>query len=176
MKSAAALRQKMAHSVMVLDGAMGTMLQRFSFDEAAFRGERFADHGQLLQGNNDLLCLTQAAAVRSVHEAYLKAGARLIETNTFNSTSLEQRKYGLEEYCGEINRQAVTIVREAIAAQGLEGEAWVVGSIGPTSISLSLSQDVDDPSKRACDFANLSQAYAEQISALAEGGRRSAAH
>ncbi|MGH0030619.1 MAG: methionine synthase [Myxococcota bacterium] len=159
--------------ILVFDGATGTMLQSKGLTEADFRGERFADHPVDLKGDNDLLCLTRPDVVREVHDAYLAAGADIIETNTFNATRTSQADYAMEPHVAEINRRAAEIALEAAeawTAQTPDKPRFVAGSIGPTSKTLSISPDVNDAAFRDLTFAELRDAYAEQIEALVRGG------
>jgi 5-methyltetrahydrofolate--homocysteine methyltransferase len=159
--------------VLVLDGAMGTMVQRFKLDEAAFRGKRFADFPYNLKGNNDLLVLTQPQVITEIHEAYLEAGADIIETDTFNANRISLADYHLEDHAYEINLAAARLAKEA--ADGYSRIAggkprWVAGSIGPTSKTASISPDVQNPAYRAVSFDDLYQAYREQAKGLLDGG------
>ena len=135
------LRQAFSERILILDGAMGTMLQRFKFQESDFRGERFRDHGRDLKGNNDLLVLTQPEAVLSVHRDYLAAGADIIETNTFNGTRVAQGEYGLEHIVPELNREAARLAKQACDElfQKTGRRAYVAGALGPTNRTASLS-------------------------------------
>jgi len=169
----AQLEQLLAERILVIDGAMGTMLQQKKLEEADFRGARFADHGRDLAGNNDLLVLTRPDAVREIHEAYLAAGADLIETNTFSATRIAQADYGMEDCAAEINRRAAELAVEAARAwtrRTPDRPRFVAGAVGPTNKTLSISPDVEDASRRDLDFATLRAAYAEQMRALIEGG------
>ena len=170
---AARLRQLLADRILVLDGAMGTMIQRHALDEADFRGERFADWTQPLKGNNDLLTLTQPAIIRDIHRAFLDAGSDLIETNTFNSTSISQADYGMEGLVYELNAEAARLAREAADAKSAETPdrpRFVAGALGPTNKTLSLSPDVNDPGFRALSYEELRDAYREQVAGLVDGG------
>ncbi len=189
---AAALEAALRQRILVLDGAMGTMLQSHSLDEAGYRGKRFAagcdagqahDHARAqadangcdyqLKGNNDLLSLTQPEIIRDVHLAYLRAGADLVETNTFNSTSISQADYGLQHLVRELNRESAKIARAAcdrIAAETPQRPRWAIGVLGPTSRTASLSPDVNNPGFRNVDFDELADAYAEAAHGLIEGG------
>ena len=163
------LRQR----ILVLDGAMGTMLQRYKFEEADFRGLRFKDWGQPLQGNNDLLSLTQPEAIAEIHRKYLTAGADIIETNTFSSTSVAMADYGMEELVYELNFEAARIAVEAAIEIGMttpDKPRFVAGSIGPTNKTASLSPDVNNPGYRAISFEQLRAAYREQVEGLLDGG------
>ena len=158
--------------ILVLDGAMGTMIQDKRFSEADFRGARFADWGQDLRGNNDLLILTQPDAIRDIHLAYFLAGADICETNTFSSTTIAQADYGLEAYAAELNREGARLAREAAAlAQARDGRRrFVAGALGPTNRTASISPDVNDPGFRAVTFDDLRTAYAQAALGLIEGG------
>ena len=158
--------------IVVLDGAMGTMIQRHKLGEADYRGARFASHARDLKGDNDLLVLTRPDVVRAIHAAYLDAGADVIETNTFNATSLVQSDYGLEHVVYELNVRATELAKEAARdAEKRDGRPrFVAGAIGPTGKTLSLSPKVDDPSFRAVTFDQVRDAYAEQVRGLLDGG------
>ena len=155
--------------ILVLDGAMGTMLQRYKFEEQDFRGERFKDFPHPLKGNNDLLSLTQPEAVKAVHRAYFEAGADIIETNTFSSTTIGMADYHLENLVCELNFQSAKIARE-VADEFSDKPRFVAGSIGPTNRTASMSPDVNDPGFRAVTFDDLKTAYKQQIEALLDGG------
>ncbi len=165
----------MSRRILVLDGAMGSMIQSYELDESDFRGEAFADHPRDLQGCNDLLCLTRPRVVEEIHRRYLEAGADIIETNTFNATSVSMADYGLEARTYEINKAAaelaVTAAR-AMTAETPDRPRFVAGSIGPTNRTTSLSPDVDDPAFRAITFDQLMSAYHEQVRGLMDGGGR----
>ena len=159
--------------VLVLDGAMGSMLQQYQLNEKEYRGKAFVQHPQDLKGNNDLLCLTQPEIVETIHRAYLEAGADIIETNTFNATSISQADYGLEAWVAEINKAAAACARraaEAFTAQDPSRPRFVAGAIGPTNRTASISPDVNRPEFRAVSYEELVEAYYEQAKALAEGG------
>ena len=159
--------------VLVLDGAMGTMIQRYALSESDFRGERFATHPQPLAGNNDLLVLTRPDIISAIHREYLEAGADIIETCTFNSQRISQSEYATEECVREINLAAARLARaEADRATQLTPERprFVAGSIGPTGKTCSMSPDVADPAARAIDFDTLYECYTEQIEALYKSG------
>jgi 5-methyltetrahydrofolate--homocysteine methyltransferase len=159
--------------ILVLDGAMGTMLQRHGLDEAAYRGDRFQDHPSDVRGNHDLLCLTQPDAVRWVHAAYFAAGADIVTTNTFNGTAISQADYGTAHLVREINNAAARLAREAAdeaTRRTPDRPRFVAGSLPPTNRTASLSPDVERPGFRAITFAELVDAYAEQADALLEGG------
>ncbi len=155
--------------ILVLDGAMGTMLQRYKFEEEDFRGERFKDFPHPLKGNNDLLSLTQLEAVKSVHRAYFEAGADIVETNTFSGTTIGMADYHMEDLVYELNYQSAKIARE-VADEFTDKPRFVAGSIGPTNRTASMSPDVNDPGYRAVTFDELRIAYKEQVEALIDGG------
>jgi 5-methyltetrahydrofolate--homocysteine methyltransferase len=159
--------------ILVLDGAMGTMIQRHNLSEADFRGARFADHAQDLRGDNDLLVLTRPDIVRGVHDAYLAAGADIIETNTFNGTAISQADYRLEALAYELNVEGARLAREAAAAwtaKTPDKPRFVAGAIGPTNRTLSISPDVNNPAYRALTFDQLRDAYKDQVRGLMDGG------
>ncbi|MEY3552618.1 MAG: hypothetical protein RL735_966, partial [Pseudomonadota bacterium] len=158
--------------ILVLDGAMGTMIQDRKFTEEDFRGQRFKDWPRDLRGNNDLLILTQPEAIREIHLSYFLAGADVCETNTFSSTTIAQADYGLEDYAVELNREGARLAREAAdAAQKADGRRrFVAGAMGPTNRTASISPDVNDPGFRAVTFDDLRIAYAQAAQALIEGG------
>ncbi|CAJ0884563.1 5-methyltetrahydrofolate--homocysteine methyltransferase [freshwater sediment metagenome] len=167
-----ALEEAAASRILILDGAMGTMIQRHTFGEADFRGSRFKDHAKDLRGNNDLLILTQPAAIKAIHVAYLEAGADIIETNTFSSTTIAQADYGLEALAFELNREGAKLAREAAdeVAAKTGVRRFVAGSIGPTNRTASISPDVSNPGFRAVTFDELRAAYKEAALGLIEGG------
>jgi 5-methyltetrahydrofolate--homocysteine methyltransferase len=167
------LERALAGRILLLDGAMGTMVQQHKLDEAAVRGERFRDHTHLVKNNIDLLVLTRPELIASIHHAYLEAGADIIETNTFGSTSIAQADFGLEAHVYELNVEAARMAREA--ADAWTGRTptqprFVAGAIGPTNRTLSISPDVNDPAFRATTFAQVRQAYREQVRGLVDGG------
>jgi 5-methyltetrahydrofolate--homocysteine methyltransferase len=158
---------------LILDGAMGTMVQRHGLTEADFRGRRFAGHGRDLKGNNDLLVLTQPDVISGIHHAYLEAGADIIETSTFNGTAIAQADYGLEAIVYELNVAAAGLARDAAGAWTGKTPGrprFVAGAIGPTNRTLSLSPDVNNPAFRAVTFAQVRDAYTEQVRGLLDGG------
>ena len=167
-----ALREAASERILVLDGAMGTELQRSRFSEEDFRGERFKDWKQDVKGNNDLLILTQPDAVLNVHLDYFRAGADIVETNTFSGTSIAQADYGMEAIVYELNYEGARIAREAaLIAQKEDGRRrFVAGAIGPTNRTLSISPDVNNPGYRAVTFEQVRDAYAEQVRGLVDGG------
>lgn len=159
--------------ILILDGAMGTMIQRHKLTEEDFRGERFKNHHSPLKGNNDLLSITQAEIIKQIHSAYFEAGADIAETNTFNSNSISQADYHLESLVYELNFQSAKIakeVAEAFTAKNPEKPRFVAGSLGPTNRTASLSPDVNDPGYRAVTFDDLVTTYTEQLNALIDGG------
>jgi len=163
------LHDILTRRIAILDGAMGTMIQRYRFQEEDYRGKRFADYAFELKGNNDLLVLTKPEAVLEIHRAYLDAGADIIETNTFNSTRISQADYGLEALVPELNLAAARLARQAV--DELPGRpAFVAGAIGPLNRTLSISRDVNDPGRREVTFDQVAEAYREQVAALVEGG------
>ncbi|MDX2286435.1 MAG: methionine synthase [Bacteroidia bacterium] len=167
------LESLLVQRILVLDGAMGTMIQRYGLEEADYRGSRFAEARRPLKGNNDLLSITRPDIIQEIHRQYLDAGADIIETNTFSATSIAQADYGLEALVYEINYESARIAREAARqATALDPEKprFVAGAIGPTNRSASLSPDVNDPGFRNVTFDDLVEAYHEQIRGLADGG------
>jgi len=169
----AELERLLSKHILVLDGAMGTMIQAFEFEENDFRGERFKDHSLPLRGNNDLLTLTQPERIAGIHRAFLDAGADLIETNTFNSTSISQADYGLEQLVRELNYAAAELARKEVdqfCVLTPEKPRFLVGSIGPTNRTASLSPDVNRPDFRNISFEELHLSYLEAASGLIEGG------
>ncbi len=167
------IQEAIKKNILVLDGAMGTMLQRYNFSEEDFRGERFKDFPHSLKGNNDLLSLTQPQAIRAVHAAYFEAGADIVETNTFSGTTIGMADYYLEEYVYELNYESAKIAREVadeFTAKNPDKPRFVAGSIGPTNRTASMSPDVNDPGYRAVTFDDLRIAYKQQVEALMDGG------
>ena len=162
------IRRELEKRILVIDGAMGTMIQRYKLSEADYRGERFKDWHTDVKGNNDLLSITQPQIVTTIHKQYLDAGADIIETNTFSSTSIAQADYDMQSLAYELNVAAVKCAREAITQYGKN--AWVAGAIGPLNKTLSLSPDVNNPGFRAVDFDEVAAAYYEQVSGLVDGG------
>ena len=168
-----ALYQQLAQRIMVLDGAMGTLIQRYRLEEADFRGSRFAEWPCDLKGNNDLLVLSQPAVIREIHDAYLAAGADILETNTFNATSIAMADYRMESLSAEINREAARLARscaDAWTAKTPDRPRFVAGVLGPTNRTCSISPDVNDPAFRNVTFSQLVDAYRESTRALVEGG------
>ncbi|WP_445957563.1 homocysteine S-methyltransferase family protein [Yeosuana sp.] len=167
------IKQALQDRILILDGAMGTMLQRYKFTEEDFRGERFKDYPSPLQGNNDLLSITQPQAIKDVHAKYFEAGADIVETNTFSGTTIAMADYHLEDLVYELNFQSAKIAREVADAFTLKEPhkpRFVAGSIGPTNKTASMSPDVNDPGYRAVSFDELRIAYKLQVEALIDGG------
>jgi 5-methyltetrahydrofolate--homocysteine methyltransferase len=165
------LYETLKQRILLLDGAMGTMIQRHKLDEAAYRGERFADWPSDLKGNNDLLAITQPEIIQGIHEDYLNAGADIVETNTFNATRVAMADYDMEDISYEINLAATKLARQACDKIGTEDKPrYVAGVLGPTNRTCSISPDVNDPSFRNITFESLSDAYVESTRALIEGG------
>jgi len=159
--------------ILVLDGAMGTMIQRHKFSEEDYRGERFKDYSQPLQGNNDLLSITQPEAILDIHRKYFEAGADIAETNTFSSTSIAMADYAMEDLVYELNFASARLARQAadeFSAKNPDKPRYVAGSMGPTNRTASMSPDVNDPGYRAVHFDELKEAYLEQIKGLIDGG------
>ena len=166
-----------AKRILVLDGAMGTMIQRHTLTEADFRGDRFADHPRDLKGNNDLLVLTRPDVVAGIHQEYLEAGSDIIETNSFSSTAIAQADYGLEPYVYELNVEAGRLAKAAAvewSARTPGKPRFVAGSMGPTNRILSISPDVDNPAFRAITFDALRSVH-DQVAGLIEGAATAAA-
>ncbi len=163
------IRQLAAEKILLLDGAMGTMIQREKLTEEDFRGERFKEHSHLLQGNNDILCLTRPDVIEKIHLAYLEAGADIIETNSFNANRVSQADYGMEDLSYEMNRAAAAIARKAVDEfTGHRG--FVAGTLGSTNRTLSISPDVNDPGFRNITFDDLKETYLEAVTGLIDGG------
>src|SRR3954469_2983951 len=166
-----ALPGLLAQRIAILDGAMGTMIQRFKLTEADYRGERFKDHAKDLKNDADLLVLTRPEIIRDIHEGYLAAGADIIETNTFGANSVAQDDYGLGHIARELNVAAARLAREACDKFSTPDKPrFVAGALGPTPRTASISPDVNDPGARNVDFEELKTAYYEQASGLLEGG------
>jgi len=158
--------------LLVLDGAMGTMIQQYKFSESDYRGERFKDYPSSVKGNNDLLSLTQPEAIKTIHEKYLDAGADIIETNTFSSTSIGMSDYDMESIVYDLNYESAKIAKAAANKYTLIDSSkprFVAGSIGPTNRTASISPDVNDPGYRSVTFDDLVIAYSEQVNALIDG-------
>lgn len=168
-----AIKQILQERILVLDGAMGTMLQQYNFTEEDYRGKRFKDFQFPLKGNNDLLSITQPEAIAEVHRKYFEAGADIVETNTFSATSIGMADYHMEDIVYELNYESAKIakqVAEEFTRQNPEQPRFVAGSIGPTNRTASLSPDVNRPEYRAITFEELRVAYKEQVEALIDGG------
>lgn len=169
------LRELLEQRILMIDGAMGTMIQRYKLEEADYRGERFKDYHLDIKGNNDLLCITQPQIIKTIHKEYLEAGANILETNTFNAQAISLEDYKMSNLAYEINFEAARLAKEAVAEFVAEhpeaaGECFVAGAIGPMNKTLSLSPDVNRPGYRAMTFDEATDAYYEQIKALVEGG------
>ena len=169
----ATITQEIKKRILILDGAMGPMLQRYNFSEEDFRGERFVAFPYSLKGNNDLLSLTQPKAIRDIHAQYFEAGADIVETNTFSGTTIGMADYHLEDLVYELNFESAKIAREVadeFTTKNPEKPRFVAGSIGPTNRTASMSPDVNDPGYRAVTFEDLRIAYKQQVEALLDGG------
>ena len=169
----ATLKQIINERVLILDGAMGTMIQRYNLSEQDFRGERFAGIPGQMKGNNDLLCLTRPDVIKDIHRKYLEAGADIIETNTFNAQRISMADYHMQDLCREINLAAARLARELAdeyTAKTPRKPRFVAGSVGPTNKTCSMSPDVNNPALRALTYDELAAAYQEQMEALLEGG------
>ena len=167
------ISQIVSDRILILDGAMGTMIQQYNLTEEDFRGERFAHIPGQLKGNNDLLCLTRPDVIQDIHRKYLEAGADIIETNTFSSTTVSMADYHVEEYVREINLAAVKLARELAdeyTAKNPDKPRFVAGSVGPTNKTCSMSPDVNNPAYRALTYDELAAAYQQQMEAMLEGG------
>ncbi|HZJ36143.1 MAG TPA: homocysteine S-methyltransferase family protein [Gillisia sp.] len=167
------LEEILSKRILVLDGAMGTMLQEYKFTEEDFRGERFANWPVSLKGNNDLLSLTQPKAIADIHRKYFQAGADIVETNTFSGTTIAMADYRMEELVYELNYESAKIAKKVAQELTLENPdkpRFVAGAMGPTNKTASMSPDVNDPGYRAISFEELREAYREQAKALIDGG------
>ncbi len=168
------IRKELEKRVLVIDGAMGTMIQQYKLDEKDYRGKRFSDWHKDLQGNNDLLSITQPSIIKTIHKEYLKAGADIIETNTFSATTIAMADYDMQEFAYELNFESAKIAKEAILEfQNESGDTtpkFVAGAFGPTNRTLSMSPNVNDPAYRALTFDELVRAYSEQAKGLLDGG------
>ena len=154
--------------ILVLDGAMGTMIQTYKLEEEDFRGDRFKDHEILLKGNNDLLSIIRPDIIKDIHKGYIDSGADIIQTNTFSSTSIAMEDYALQDLVYELNFESAKIAREV--TDKFDNKKYVAGSIGPTNKTASMSPDVNDPGFRAITFDELVESYKEQIKGLVDGG------
>ena len=167
------IEETLLKKILVLDGAMGTMLQGYKFSEEDFRGDRFVDHPCSLKGNNDLLSLTQPDAIKTIHRKYFEVGADLVETNTFSSTSIGMGDYQMEAWVYEMNFESAKLAREVadeFTKKNPDKPRFVAGSIGPTNRTASMSPDVNDPGYRAVTFDELVVSYTEQVKGLVDGG------
>lgn len=167
------IKEILKERILVLDGAMGTMIQRYPLEETDFRGERFKEHGKALKGNNDLLSITRPEIIKEIHALYYEAGTDIAETNTFSGTTIAQADYDLQSAVYDINYQSARIAREVadeFTAREPDKPRFVAGSMGPTNRTASISPDVNDPGFRAVTFDDLVQAYKEQATALLDGG------
>ncbi len=172
-ESDALLRELFTRRIALLDGAMGTMIQRHPLTEEDFRGERFKNHGHDLKGNNDILSITRPDVIKGIHRGYFDAGSDVVETNTFSTTTVSQADYGLEGAVREINLAGAKVAREAadeFMAANPGRRVFVAGAVGPTNRTASMSPDVNNPGYRAVNFDGLVISYAEQIEALLDGG------
>src|SRR6478736_1977543 len=170
------IKELLDQRILIIDGAMGTMIQRYKLSEADYRGERFKDWPSDIKGNNDLLCLTQPQIIRNIHKEYLEAGADILETNTFNAQRVSLADYHMEGLAYEINLAAAKIARDAVKEFNHDSRLtthepkFVAGAIGPMNKTLSLSPDVNNPGYRALTFDDAVNAYYEQVKGLVEGG------
>ena len=162
------IRNELEKRILIIDGAMGTMIQRYKLAEEDYRGERFKDWPSDLKGNNDLLSLTQPHIVKEIHKQYLEAGADILETNTFNAQKVSLADYGMQALAYEMNLAAAKVAKEAVKESGKQ--AWVAGALGPMNKTLSLSPDVNNPGFRALSFDDAVDAYYEQTKGLVDGG------
>ena len=171
MKNPSILKTLIRSKVLVLDGAMGTMIQKLKFDESDYRGERFKNYDILLKGNNDLLSITQPDAILNIHKEYLDAGADIIMTNTFSSTSIAMADYNMESLVHDLNYESAQLAKKAVKEyDSPDKPRFIAGSIGPTNKTASMSPDVNNPGFREVHFDDLVVSYFEQISALVDGG------
>ena len=169
----ATIQELVQERILILDGALGTMIQKYNLTEEEFRGARFVEQPGQMKGNNDILCLTAPHIVHDIHRKYLEAGADIIETNSFNAQRISMADYHVEDYCREINLAAAKIAREIADEYTAKNSAkprFVAGSVGPTNKTCSMSPDVNNPAFRAITFDELVEAYQEQMEALLEGG------
>ena len=162
------IREELDKRILIIDGAMGTMIQQYKLTEKDYRGDRFANWHKDVKGNNDLLCITQPHIITEIHKQYLDAGADIIETNTFNSTAVSLADYDMQSLAYELNVAAVKCAKEAIVQSGKT--AWIAGAIGPLNKTLSLSPDVNNPGYRAVTFDEVVNAYYDQVKGLSDGG------
>jgi 5-methyltetrahydrofolate--homocysteine methyltransferase len=172
MTQSADIRRELQKRILVLDGAMGTMIQEHRLTEKDFRGERFASHSCDVRGNNDMLCLTQPALIESIHMKYLHSGADIITTNTFNANRISLSDYDMESLVHEINACSARLARKAVDecnCRTPDRPRFVAGTLGPTNKTLSMSPDVNDPAYRAITFEYMTETYIEQIEGLIDG-------
>lgn len=166
-----ALKSALEERILILDGAAGTFIQGYELDEAGYRGERFADWSEEIKGNNDILILSRPEIITEMHQAYLDAGADIIETNTFSATTIAQADYAMEDLAYELNVEGAKLARAAAdTASTNDRPRFVAGAIGPTNRTASISPDVNDPGKRNVDFETLARAYGDGARGLIEGG------
>jgi 5-methyltetrahydrofolate--homocysteine methyltransferase len=173
MSTETTIKDILSKRIMIIDGAMGTMIQKYNLSEEQYRSERFKDIEQLVKGNNDLLVLTQAQIISEIHGQFLESGADIIETNTFNAQSISMADYNMKDLVREINLEAAKIAKKIANEYTLKNPdkpRFVAGAIGPTNRTASLSPDVNQPGYRAVTFSDLCEAYSEQINALIDGG------
>ena len=165
------VREISQHKILILDGAMGTMIQRHALEEKDFRNDELLNHSSPLKGNNDLLSITRPEIIKSIHKEYFEAGADIVETNTFNANSISQADYALEDWVHRLNVESAKLAKEAAQECSTpENPKFVAGSIGPTNRTASLSPDVNRPEYRAVTFDDLVACYSEQVKGLLEGG------
>jgi len=167
------LTKALSERILILDGAMGTMIQKYQLEEADYRGEQFSDWKIDLKGNSDLLSVTRPDVIEEIHYQYLEAGADIIETNTFNAQAVSMEDYGMQGLAKALNESSATVARKAVdryLKQNPDREVFVAGAMGPMNKTLSLSPDVNNPGYRAVNFDQVAQAYYEQIQGLVEGG------
>lgn len=164
------IQQLLQERILIIDGAMGTMIQRHKLEEADYRGERFKDYPSDLKGNNDLLCLTQPEIIKNIHLEYLKAGADIIETNTFNAQKVSLADYNMQSLAYEMNVAAAKCAKDAVKEFNSSEPKFVAGALGPLNKTLSLSPDVNNPGFRSITFDEAVEAYYEQIKGLVDGG------
>ena len=167
------LHDAIAERILILDGAMGSLIQSYQLEESDYRGERFSDWPTDIKGNNDLLSITRPDVIEAIHTAYLDAGADIIESNTFNATEVSQADYGMQALAYELNKSGATLARKACdkkTTETPEKPRWVAGVLGPTSKTLSLSPDVNNPGYRAIDFDTLCADYKNATLGLIDGG------
>ena len=164
------IREELTKRILILDGAMGTAIQKYGLTEADFRGKEFASHPVNLKGNNDILNLTRPEVIREIHQAYIQAGADIIETNTFNSNAISQEEYHCEDLVYRLSYEGTRIAAETARHAEAGKKVYVAGSMGPTSKTLSLSPDVNRPEYRPVSFDDMVHTYEEQARGLIEGG------